>query len=267
MRKNPVKAALRQGKTVWGTWITIPEERVVAVIAEAGFDWVTIDMEHAPLDWREADRLVAFALNANITPLIRVPAGDPVHIKRGLDLGAYGLVVPMVESAEQAREIVLAAHFPPRGFRSAAAANHYRRFQASLDEYLSAANEEIMLILQIESPAGIEHAPEIAALPGCDALLIGPLDLACRLFGPAEQFTNEQKKHFETAVQKVITAGREHGCATGFHARSVEEAHHWASQGMQLLAVSSDLGLLACQLRTTVTQLKSGMKSPPQSHT
>jgi len=266
MRKNPVKAALRQGKIAWGTWLTIPEERVVWVIAEAGFDWVTIDMEHTPLDWREVDRLVGSALNSGITPLIRVPAGDPVPIKRALDLGAYGLVVPMVESAGQAQQIISASHYPPHGCRSAAAASHFRRFQATLDEYLSAANEEIMLVLQIESPAGIEAASAIAALPGCDALLIGPLDLACRLFGPAQRLTNEQKKRFEEAVQRVIAAGREHACATGFHARSVEEALHWASQGMQLLAVSSDLNLLATQVKTTVNQLKSALGSLPDHH-
>lgn len=257
MRRNLIKTLLKQGRTVWGTWVTIPDERIVRAIAEAGFDWITIDMEHTALDWPQVDRLIGAALDAGVTPLVRIPTGDVVHIKRALDLGAFGLVIPMVESVDQARGIVSASRYPPAGSRSAAAASHYKRFQMTLEEYLSVANKEIALILQIESPAGIEQVSQIAGLPGCDGLLIGPLDLACRLFGPTQQLTDEQNQTFDAAVQKVIVAGKSAGCATGFHARSIEEALYWASHGMQLLAVSSDLGLLTSSAQSVVSRLKS----------
>ncbi|MGQ9770406.1 MAG: HpcH/HpaI aldolase family protein [Thermogutta sp.] len=263
MRKNTIKTAIQQGKIVWGTWVTIGEERVIWAIAEAGFDWITIDMEHTPLDWSQVDRLVGFALAAGITPLVRITVGDTAHIKRALDLGASGLVVPMVESVEQAREIISASRYPPQGSRSAAAAHHHRRFQMTLAEYLSAANDEIAIVLQIESPMGVEQASEIAELPGCDALLIGPLDLACRLFGPTLQLTSDQEEIFRASVETVIAAGKKSGCATGFHARSVEEAIHWANQGMQLLAVSNDLNFLTSSARTTISQLRSAL--PPRN--
>lgn len=257
MSRNLIKTAIQQSKIVWGTWVTIAEERVVWAIAEAGFDWITIDMEHTPLDWSQVDRLIGFALAAGVTPLVRIPVGDTAHIKRALDLGAFGLVVPMVESVDQAREIISASRYPPQGSRSAAAAHHYRRFQMTLAEYLSLANDEIAIVLQIESPRGVEQASEIAGLPGCDALFIGPLDLTCRLFGPTPQLTSRQEDLFNASVQKVIAAGKKAGCATGFHARSVEEAIHWASQGMQLLAISSDLGFLGSSARTTIDHLRS----------
>ncbi len=259
MKKNVVKTSLRAGRTVLGTWVTIPDERVVRILAEIGFDWITIDMEHTALDWSQVDRLVGSAIDAGITPLVRVPMGDSVHIKRALDLGTFGLVIPMVESAEQARQIIAASLYPPQGSRSAAAANHYRRFQATLEEYLAAANEEIMIVLQIESPAGVEQAAEIAGVPGCDALLLGPLDLACRLCKPTERLTDVKKEVFEAAVQKVIEAGRQRHCPTGFHARTVEEAQYWAAQGMQLLAVSNDLGFLTSQASDVIRRLKSGI--------
>jgi 4-hydroxy-2-oxoheptanedioate aldolase len=262
MRRNPIKTAIQQRKLVWGTWVTIADERIVRALAEAGFDWITIDMEHTALDWPQVDRLIGAALDAGVTPLVRIPAGDVVHIKRALDLGAFGLVVPMVESAEQAREVISASHYPPQGCRSAAAASHYKRFQMTLEEYLAVANEEIALVLQIESPAGIQQVSQIAELEGCDALLVGPLDLACRLFGPTRALANEQNETFNATVQKVITAGKVAGCATGFHARSVEEALYWASQGMQLLAVSSDLGLLTSSAHSTMSRLRMA----PASH-
>lgn len=261
MRQNPIKTAIQQGRTVWGTWVTIADERLVRALAEGGFDWITIDMEHTALDWPQVDRLIGVALDSGITPLVRIPAGDVVHIKRALDLGAFGLVVPMVESVEQAREVISASHYPPQGCRSAAAASHYKRFQMTLEEYLAVANEELILVLQIESPAGIEQVSQIAELRGCDALLVGPLDLACRLFGPTQALANEQNETFNAAVQKVIAAGKSAGCATGFHARSVEEALYWASQGMQLLAVSSDLGLLTSSAYGTMKRLRTGTVS------
>lgn len=259
VKKNAVKLALREGRTVWGTWVTIPDDRVVRILAEIGFDWVTVDMEHTALDWSQVDRLVGWAIDAGTTPLVRVPAGDPVYIKRALDLGAFGLVIPMVESAEQARQIIAASQYPPQGSRSAAAANHYRRFQTTLEKYLAAANEEIMIVLQIESPAGIEEASNIAGIPGCDALLIGPLDLACRLCKPPQRLPQASKEDFEAAVEKVIKAGRQRHCPTGFHARTVDEAQHWAARGMQLLAVSNDLTFLATQAGDVLHRLKSGI--------
>lgn len=297
MRTNIVKEKLSRGEIAWGTWVTLADERVALSLAQMGFDWLTIDMEHTSLEWGQVERLIAAVLEGRATPFVRVPSGDEASTKRALDLGAFGLVIPMVESSQQAQAVAAACRYPPLGRRSAAAALHHLRWQASLEDYLSRANQEVMVILQIESVQGIKQVTEIAAQEGCDALFVGPLDLSVRIRAQSQQPATGQpgippefdsaepsraasegvsevasqqafQAAFEEAVCKVIAAGQQLGRATGFHARDVTEALHWAEKGMRLLAVGSDLVFLrteACNVLQRVQQIatsKSTAENP-----
>lgn len=258
MRTNSVKRKLEQGQVTWGTWITSGDLYVTKALLPLGFDWLTVDMEHAPLDWSRVAELVGTIADAGVVPFVRIPEGTPFYIKRALDLGAFGLIVPMVESVGQARQAIRAGRYPPQGTRSAGGGLHHLHFAATLEEYLARADGEIVLVLQIESPLGVERSEQIAAVPGCDALLVGPLDLETRIraMAPPEQV----EERFATAVHRVIHAARRHGKVCGFHARHEVEALHWAAQGMQLMAVGNDIGFVTRYAQQLIDKLRGGLK-------
>ena len=245
MKTNPVKEKLRRGEPSFGTWLSLGQLQAVRILARSGWDWLTLDMEHGAFDWSEAAGVCAAVADAGCVPLIRVPEGNVPYIKRALDAGAWGIVVPMVETVEQARLAVAAAKYPPEGIRSAGGGMHALNFQAGLEEYYRHANEEILVILQIESPLGIRNAEAICQLPGFDALFIGPNDLRFRMRRTDGQFPSPEE--LESAIQQVVQIGRKTGRPTGMHAMDPADAQRRAEQGMQFLAVGSDLRMLALQ--------------------
>jgi len=245
MRTNPVKGKLRCGEPSFGTWISLGPLQAVRILARSGWDWLTLDMEHGAFDWSEAALVCAAVADAGCVPLIRVPEGNVPYIKRALDAGAWGIVVPMVETVEQARLAVAAAKYPPEGIRSAGGGMHALNFQAGLEEYYRQANEEILVILQIESPLGIQNAEAICQLPGFDALFIGPNDLRFRMRRPDGQFPSPEE--LELAIDQVVQIGRKTGRPIGIHTMDPCEAQRRVEQGMQFLAVGSDLRMLALQ--------------------
>lgn len=257
MRSNSVKRKLEQGQVAWGTWITTGNLHVTRALLSLGFDWLTVDMEHSPLDWSVVAELVGTIADAGVVPFVRIPEGTPFYIKRALDLGAFGLIIPMVESVGQAQQVARAGRYPPQGTRSAGGGLHHLHFAATLEEYLARANSEIMFVLQIESPLGVERSDQIAAVPGCDALLIGPLDLETRLrtLVPPEEIG----ERFSSAVHRVIDAAQRHEKVAGFHARRVEEALHWVSQGMRLIAVGTDVLFLTRYAQQVLDKLRNGL--------
>jgi 4-hydroxy-2-oxoheptanedioate aldolase len=223
------------------------------VLARCGFDWLTLDLEHSAIDWSQAAAIFAVVADAGCVPLARVPEGNHHLIKRVLDAGAWGIVVPMVNTPEQARLAIAAARYPPEGNRSAGGGTHALGFAASADEYYERANEEILVVLQTESPLGVENAREIYSLSGCDAIFIGPVDLSFTMRSPDGR--KPTRDEHEAMVQRVIAVGREVGTPTGIHCMEPEEALGRARQGMQFLAVGSDLRMLTAQAQTVVRTL------------
>ncbi|MBC7353454.1 MAG: 2-dehydro-3-deoxyglucarate aldolase [Thermogutta sp.] len=253
MRSNAVKSKILKGQVAWGTWITSGNYYITRALLSLGFDWLTVDMEHAAVDWSDVARLVGAIADNNVVPFIRVPEGTPFYLKRALDTGAFGIIVPRVETPEVAQQIVRGTRFPPDGNRSAGGALHFLHFAATLEEYLARANQEIMVVLQIESPRGVQNCAAIASVAGFDALLVGPLDLETRL--RAESPAGDVSHAFAEHVRKVIGAGERFGRITGIHARSPEEARFWAEQGMRLIAVGTDIGMLTERAREYVAAL------------
>ena len=152
MKTNPVKEKLRQGKPSFGTWLSLGNLHATRVLARSGFEWLTLDIEHSAFDWSEAATIFAAVADAGCVPLARVPEGDHYCIKRVLDAGAFGIVVPMVNTVEQARVAIAAAKYPPEGNRSVGGGMHSLNFAAAAGEYYQRANDEILVGLQPESP-------------------------------------------------------------------------------------------------------------------
>src|SRR5687768_7891021 len=253
MKTNPVKEKLRRGEPSYGTWLSLGDLYATRVLARLGFDWLTLDIEHSAIDWSQATTIFAAVADAGCVPLARVPEGSHHYIKRVLDAGAYGIVVPMVDTVEQARIAIAAAYYPPTGNRSVGGGMHSMNFAATAGDYYAQANDNILVVLQTESPRGVENAEAIYSLPGVDAIFIGPNDLRFQMRTGDGTFPTPEAH--EEAIQKVIAAGKKVKCATGIHAMEPQDARRRAEQGMQFLAVGSDLRMLTQKAEETLAAL------------
>ncbi len=242
MKTNLVKQKLRGGEPSIGTWLSLGNLIISRVLARSGFEWLTVCLEHGAIDLADTAAAVGAIADAGCVPLVRVPEGNHTWIKRVLDLGAWGIVVPMVESVEQARVAIAAAKYPPQGNRSVGGGSHAMSFGGSVNEYFDRANDEILVVLQIESPRGIENAQQIAQLPGCDALFIGPADLRHQMRQADGTFPTPEEH--EAAVQQVLQIGKQTGTPVGIHTLEPRDALRRVEQGMQLVAVGSEVSML-----------------------
>jgi 2-dehydro-3-deoxyglucarate aldolase/4-hydroxy-2-oxoheptanedioate aldolase len=257
MRENKVKRTLRQGGVALGTMVfEFNTTGIARLTAAAGADFAVFDMEHTGWSVETIRALMAASRGADLIPMVRVPATEYHFLARVLDVGAMGLMVPMVERVEQARRIVQSAKYPPVGRRGAA-------FGVAHDDYLDgdvaakmrSANEEVLLIAQIETAQGVENADEIAALDGIDVLWIGHFDLTNSLGIPA-QFTHPD---YRRAVDRVLDACRRHGKAPGFMVASPEEGRAALAQGFRCLAYWGDLWLYRQALREGIRAIRANL--------
>jgi 4-hydroxy-2-oxoheptanedioate aldolase len=242
MRTNPVKQALRAGKPSFGTWLSLGDLYATRVLARLDFAWLTLDLEHSAIDWSQAAMIFAAIADAGGVPLARVPKGNHDYIKRTLDAGAWGIVVPMVDTVEQARLAIAAAKYPPAGNRSLGGGMHSMNFAATSAEYFHRANDEILVVLQTESPTGVAHAEAIYSLPGVDAIFVGPVDLRAQM--RASDGTEATDEQFEAMLQRIIDIGKKTGTPTGMHVMDPQSALRRAAQGMQFIAIGSELRMM-----------------------
>jgi 4-hydroxy-2-oxoheptanedioate aldolase len=261
MRHNRVKDKLQAGEPVFGTWLTTGNLLAARVLARMDFDWLTLDLEHMPIDWSTAAAVFGAIADAGSVPLARVPKGNHDYIKRALDAGAWGIVAPMIDTPEQARIAIAAAKYPPQGNRSLGGSHHLLNFDATAEEYFARANDEILVILQTESPTGIANAPSIYSLPGVDAIFVGPVDLRAQM--RTADGTEATDAEFEQALQQVIATGRQCGTPTGMHVMDPESALLRARQGMQFIALGSDLRLLSERATQILDVLRPDNTSRP----
>ncbi len=253
MKKNPVKAALQQGKPQVGTWLSFANVHSARLMARTGFPWLTVDMEHSPISWHEAGLLFGCIADAGCVPLARVPKGDHTHIKRVLDAGAMGIVVPMVNTVEEARTAIAAAKYPPEGNRSVGGGLHSLNYDATAGDYYAHANDEILVVLQTESPEGVENAEEIYSLPGCDAIFIGPNDLKFQMRGP--DGADPSPDEHEAMMQRVLETGKKVGTPVGLHVQTTEAVEQRIEEGWQFLAIGSELKMMISSAQQITSEL------------
>jgi 2-dehydro-3-deoxyglucarate aldolase len=208
-------------------------------MGHAGFDWGVVDMEHAPLDMMEVVHLLQALGCTRLAPVVRVPWNDAVTIKRVLDAGATTLLVPFVQNAGEARAAVAATRYPPDGVRGMAAMSRASRFGTEKD-FFATANRGMAVIVQLETPASIERLEEIAAVPGVDALFIGPGDLSGTMGHPGQPMHPDVLATTEQAVQRARAAGVPIGTVGG----TPQAVAQYRAMGFDFVALGSDLGLL-----------------------
>ncbi len=253
MKNNPVKAALKSGQPQVGTWLSFASVHATRLMARAGFPWLTVDMEHSPISWSEAGLLFGTIADAGCVPLARTPCGEHTLIKRILDAGAMGIVVPMVDTVKQAKTAIAAAKYPPVGNRSLGGGLHSLNFDATAGEYFANANDEILVILQTESPQGVENAEEIYSLPGCDAIFVGPNDLRAQMRGP--DGVDPSPEEHEAMMQRVLAAGKKVGTPVGLHVQTVEDVERRIAEGWQFIAIGSELRMMIGEAQRIVSAL------------
>lgn len=242
MKQNPVKRKLASGQPSFGTWLSLGSVSAARFMARAGFDWLTVDLEHTPTDWETAAIMFGVIADAGCVPLARVPCGSHDHIKRVLDNGAMGIVAPMVNTVSEAQAIVAATKYPPIGNRSVGGSLHALNFGAAAGEYYAKANDEILVVLQTEHPMGVEQAEQIYALAGVDAIFVGPNDLRANMRSP--DGTDPTPQQFEQTMQRILAAGRKVKTPVGLHAQSAEQALQRAAEGWQFIAIGSELSMM-----------------------
>jgi len=256
MKTNHVKEALRQGTPQVGTWLTLASPFAARFLARSGFPWLTVDIEHSPVDWETAAHMFAVIADAGAVPLARVPSNAHDHIKRALDSGAMGIVVPMVNTPEEAAAAVAAARYPPVGKRSVGGSLHALSFGATPAEYFAAANREVLVVLQAEHVQAVENAEKIYSIPGIDAMFIGPNDLLSSM-GKTPRMES-QEEEFVSALRHLRETARRHGVAPGLHTADADMARRRIAEGWQFIAVGSDLSLMSAAARATTEALGLG---------
>ncbi|HVW67349.1 MAG TPA: 4-hydroxy-2-oxoheptanedioate aldolase [Steroidobacteraceae bacterium] len=251
---NRFKQALRDGPAQIGLWVALAERYGVEICANAGFDWMLLDAEHAPNDIRsllgQLQTLAAYPVH----PVIRPPIGDPVIIKQVLDIGAQTLLVPLVESAEQAQSLVRATRYPPAGIRGVGSALARAARWNAIPDYLQRADEQICLLVQVETRRGVENLEAIAKVEGVDGVFIGPADLAAALGHRGNPAHPEVQKVIEDGIARARGAGK----AVGILSADEALAKRYLELGCRFVAVGSDVTLLLRSAQALVGKFKQG---------
>ncbi len=226
-------AELRAGKRLVGTLIALPSPEVAEILAQAGFDWLFLDAEHGPFAPHQCLPLIQAA--APCPCLIRVPAPEPVWIGKALDIGAAGIIVPRIDSAADAARAVACAKYPPRGSRGLGLGRAHG-YGASSEEYLRRANDDTVVVVQVETRAAVEDIEAIAAVAGIDAVLIGPNDLAASL----GHLGRLDAQEVIAAIDRVAAVCGRAGIAMGFFGATAEALEPYAERGFPLLVLGVD---------------------------
>ncbi len=243
------RTRLKRGDLLIGTLVGLPAPEVAEILAEAGFDWLFIDMEHSQLD-PPAAQVILQAVDYRIDCVLRVALNDEIWIKKALDTGASGVMVPQVNCAEDARRAVRFCKYPPQGSRSVGLFRA-QGYGARLAQYLAEANQETAVIVQVEHIQAVENVEAILAVEGVDAVLVGPYDLSASL----DRMGQVEHPEVQAAIQRVRQACQAQGMPLGIFAATAEHARAYIQEGYRLVAVSGDTLMLDSAARDVLSKL------------
>ena len=260
---NTFKQALQAGRPQIGLWLGLADAYVSELLAGTGYDWLLVDGEHAPNDLRSTlAQLQAIASARQALPsgdtsahaVVRIPHGDAALIKQNLDIGAQTLLVPMVDTAEQAAQVAAAARYAPTGVRGMGSAlARASRWQAH-PRYVHEANDRVCVLVQAETVEAMKDLDAIAATPGVDGVFIGPADLSASMGHPGNAAHSEVQKVIEDGIARILKAGK----APGILATSEPQARKWLAAGARFVAVGADTMLLDSGARALLAKYKDG---------
>jgi 2-keto-3-deoxy-L-rhamnonate aldolase RhmA len=245
VRKNELKKQLKSRKAMIASWLSVAHPTIAEIMGQAGFDCLIIDMEHGILDIEGVHSLVLTLAGTPASSLVRVPWNDPVIIKRVLETGTLGILVPQVNSAEEVEQAVRAVRYPPRGIRGIGC-QRPAGYGAWFDEYLSAANEELVVAVQIETTRALENLGAILSVEGLDLIFIGANDLAANM----GLFNQTQHPQVQEAIRQILIAAQKAKVPVGLMAADPEDANRRIAEGFQFIGVGHDVGLLSSACRS-----------------
>ena len=252
MKKNTVKEKLANGKPTIGTWLSLASWVSAEYMAHIGFDWLVVDTEHSPVGFETTVQCFQAICTTDTIPMARVAWNDAMLMKRLLDAGAMGLVIPMVNSPEEAEKAVKSMKFPPEGYRSLGGG----RATVYGSDYFASANDEIAVIVQIEHIDAVNKAAEIMSVKGVDACFIGPNDLAGSM-GLKPDIHCSNPEH-NAAVMQVLDAAKKVGKPAGIHCATTEAVNMRLEQGFKFIAINSDAGMLKAAAAKTLSEINMG---------
>jgi 2-keto-3-deoxy-L-rhamnonate aldolase RhmA len=241
-----LKNFLKRGKMAWGSWITLAHPAIAEIMAKAGFSWLAVDLEHSVITIREAEELIRIIELCGVVPLVRLSSNDAVQIKRVMDAGAHGVIVPMVNTAAQAEQAVATLSYPPRGRRGVGLARA-QGYGSNFEGYREWLQQEAVVIVQVEHIQAVENLEEILAVEGVDGFLVGPYDLSGSLGIPGKW----GHPHMLQAMARIREIGEASAKTPGIHIiePDPEAARQKMAEGYRLIAYSLDIRLLdrACR--------------------
>lgn len=249
---NRVKALLKAGKPAIGVVMMLPSPHAAEVLAQAGFDWLWIDLEHTSFNMETVHRMIQATQGTETVPIVRVAWNLHWLAKPVLDMGAMGVIMPQVSSKQEAVDAVQALRYPPEGVRGMGAGFAALRWGLSVPEYLKIANNEILAILLIEHIDAVNRIDEILTVPGIDVIFVGPGDLSASM-GLLGQTTHPR---VEEAIQKVLAATKKAKVPVGVTAFTSDDASRRIQQGFQFIFVGSDTGFLTSGAKSILGQIK-----------
>lgn len=262
MRKNTIKEIWARGGAVLNGWCSIPSSFSAEIMAHQGFDSITIDMQHGLVDYQVATTMLQAISTTAVIPLTRVPWNDPGFLMKVLDAGSYGVICPMINTPEDAQALVRACKYPPTGFRSFGPirAKYYGGGGThGGGDYHHFANDETLVIPQIETREAIKNLDAILEVPGISAIYIGPSDLAMAL--GSEPRKGQSDPAVVEARQHILATAKRHGIPAGIHTNSTDVAVKMIKEGFQLTSLQSDDRFLMARAQEEVTAVRKGIAS------
>lgn len=254
-----IKDAIEVDDNPLGTWISIGHPTIAEAIAQLDLDFLLVDMEHTTINLETIESMARGidAAPGDTDMIVRVPWNDPVRLKRVIDIGVAGVMVPMVGSAEEAEDLVRSLRYPPDGIRGIAG-SRATRYGKNFEEYVTSANGSILTIAQIETEEGMENAREVAAVDGIDSLFVGPADLS----GSLGMFAEWDSEEFDEAVQSIIDDSHAVNVPVGTLTTDIDAIESRVDQGFDFLIAGKDVALLMDSVETAIGNYAEALDKP-----
>jgi len=252
--RESLKSKLGKREQTIGSWITIGNTSVAEIMAQAGFDWLTVDMEHSAITISEAQNLIQVIELSGVTPLVRVGSNDSNLIKRVMDAGAHGVIVPMVNTVEDAEKAVKSVKYPPRGFRGVGLARA-QKYGAGFENYKKWNESESIVIVQIEHIKAVDNLEGILSVDGVDGFIVGPYDLSGSMGKPGQFDDPEVLK----ALKRILTISAKMNALAGFHViqPELEDFRKKKNEGYKFIAFSLDTLFIGQMCRNMIPKLRN----------
>ena len=253
MKKNKLKYKLKNKIQTYGSWITISSPIIPEIMSIAKFDWLCVDLEHSSIDLNDLLSIIISIENNNIAPIVRVGENNPNLIKRVMDIGAYGVIVPNIKSREEALKAVESVKYPPAGNRGVGLFKA-QKFGSEFEKYTRWLKNESVVILQIEHIDAVKKIDEIFSVKGIDAYMIGPYDLS----GSINKTGKLNDPMMKSLINKIIKAGKKYSITAGIHSVSPDpkDAIKFKKNGFKFLSISLDSIFLSNKAKSTLDEIK-----------